>query len=81
MVALTVQAEAVAAAYERFAAGLLSHERVPLDPIPADPGGWPADLGLDLYHLADLRVWLGRLADDLARIAAPPRAAAPIYAG
>jgi hypothetical protein len=49
--------------------------RIPLNPAPTDPGGWPTDLGLDLYHLADLRVWLGGLVDDLARVAGPAPAA------
>ncbi len=81
---LTAQADATAGGYDRFAAGLLRRQRVPLDPVPADPGGWPTDLGLDLYHLADLRVWLDGLADDLVRIAAPAapaRAVEPALTG
>jgi hypothetical protein len=38
---------------------------------PAPPrGDWPTDLGADLYHLADLHVWLDGLRDDLGRIPA-----------
>jgi hypothetical protein len=33
---------------------------------------WPTNLGRDLYRLADLRVWLDGLHDDLGRIAAAP---------
>ena len=37
----------------------------PPDPPRTD---WPTNLGADLYHLADLHVWLDGLRDDLARI-------------
>jgi uncharacterized membrane protein YccC len=59
---LTAYAEAVAAAYERLAA-----HRGQARPVlaPADPGGWPTDLGPDLYRLTDLRVWLDGLSTDL----------------
>ena len=33
---------------------------------------WPTDLGRELYPLADLRVWLDGLRDDLGRIASTP---------
>jgi len=45
-------------------------------PLPdAPPADWPTDLGQDLYHLADLRVWLDDLRDDLGRIIASPQPA------
>jgi len=68
---LTAYADAVAGAYERVGIALLNRERIPLDPVPADPGGWPTAAGPDLYHLADLRTWLAGLAGALARTAAP----------
>ena len=33
---------------------------------------WPTDLGQHLYVLADMRVWLDGLRDDLGRIASTP---------
>ena len=41
-------------------------------PAPPEPprGDWPTNLGTDLYHLADLHVWLDGLRDDLGRIRA-----------
>ena len=40
-------------------------------PLPSDVD-WPTDLGQDLYHVADLRVWLDGLRDDLGRILPEP---------
>ena len=41
-------------------------------PVPAPSHrDWPTDLGRDLYHLADLHVWLDGLRDDLGRISGP----------
>ena len=38
-------------------------------PLPPEPSvEWPTDLGPALYHLADLRVWLDGLRDDLGRL-------------
>ena len=48
-------------------------------PLPGDLQ-WPDDLGQDLYHLADLRVWLDGLRDDLTRITAPADAPRPVAA-
>jgi hypothetical protein len=77
---LSAVAVDVAERYDRVADGLLRH-----DPAPAGPQGppprpdWPTDLGPALYHLAELRVWLDGLRDDLARIA--DTAAAPADTG
>jgi uncharacterized membrane protein YccC len=69
---LAATAATVAEGYERLASGLLRGELVALDGLAAAtaPDGWPTDLGTDLYHLADIRVWLTGLSDDLARLAA-----------
>ena len=71
--ALTVAADDVAARYDRVADALVRRDREVLTaPPPAPPTGeWPTHLGADLYHLADLHVWLDGLRDDLSRIAAP----------
>ncbi|MDQ1658997.1 MAG: hypothetical protein QOD41_4080 [Cryptosporangiaceae bacterium] len=70
---LEAAAAAVADAYERFAARVLRHEWVPAAGIAetVPPDRWPTNLGADLYHLADLRVWLTGLTDDLTRIMPP----------
>jgi hypothetical protein len=72
VVPLNATAATVAEGYEQFATGLLRRERVALDglAVAATPDGWPTDLGTDLYHLADIRVWLAGLRDDLTRLAA-----------
>ena len=45
-----------------------------LRPEPPDRTlDWPTDLGQALYQLADLRVWLDGLRDDLGRITAAVR--------
>ena len=64
----------VAGRYEHVALGLLTRDRDAVtEPAPAPPDlDWPTDLGYDLYHLADLRVWLDGLRDDLGRIAGRP---------
>jgi uncharacterized membrane protein YccC len=70
--ALTVAADDVAARYDRVADALVRRDRAVLTaPPPAPPAGdWPTHLGADLYHLADLHVWLDGLRDDLTRVAA-----------
>ena len=74
---LTASAADVADRYERVAAALRARSGVAsaVDlPSPSD-ADWPTDLGQDLYHVADLRVWLDGLRDDLGRIvpaAVPP---------
>jgi hypothetical protein len=73
---LKAVADDVAGRYDLAADGLLRHDRAEpahRSPPPAE-ADWPTDLGRDLYHVADLRVWLDGLRDDLGRIAdtAPP---------
>ena len=71
---LTASSTDVAGRYEHVALGLLTHDRdavTELTPGPPDTH-WPTDLGHDLYHLADLRVWLDGLRDDVGRIAGTP---------
>jgi uncharacterized membrane protein YccC len=67
---LNSEAIEIAARYEQVAGGLLAHDRAALTtPLPdPPPTPWPTDLGQDLYHLADLRVWLDGLRDDLGRV-------------
>lgn len=62
---LTAAAEDVAACYTRAAAALRRGDPMPDVPPPV-PVPWPNDLGQDLYIIADLRVWLLALRDDLA---------------
>jgi len=70
-------AEDVAGRYDQVADGLLRHDRDALihPSPPRSHRDWPTDLGRDLYHLADLHVWLDGLRDDLGRIAGTPRSA------
>ena len=69
---LSAEADDVAARYERVADALLRRDHAVLGAAPPEPprGDWPTDLGTDLYHLADLHVWLDGLRDDLGRIRA-----------
>lgn len=71
---LTASSTDVAGRYEHVALGLLTRDREAVtEPAPAPPVvRWPTDLGQDLYHLADLRVWLDGLRDDVGRIAGTP---------
>ncbi len=68
---LTVSTADVAGRYEHAALTLLLEDATT---APASAGAgpelsWPDNLGRDLYHLADLRVWLDGLRDDLTRLA------------
>jgi hypothetical protein len=69
---LTAVAAEVAGRFDRAAEGLSRHDpgfgRQAAEP-PAEPVSWPTDLGQDLYVIADLRVWLDGLRDDIGRIA------------
>jgi uncharacterized membrane protein YccC len=71
--ALTAEADDVAARYDRVAGALARRDRSVLTAAPPPPlrGDWPTHLGDNLYHLADLHVWLDGLRDDLGRIPAP----------
>ncbi|MEV4350340.1 FUSC family protein, partial [Actinoplanes sp. NPDC049596] len=62
---LTAAAEDVATCFTRAASSLQRGEALPEVPPPV-PVPWPNDLGQDLYVIADLRVWLTGLRDDLA---------------
>ncbi|MDT5042313.1 MAG: hypothetical protein QOE51_3298 [Actinoplanes sp.] len=76
---LTVAADDVAGRYEQVSAALLRHDGSAVRCLrPAPSLTWPTDLGSDLYHLADLRVWLDGLRDDLGRIAGSPAAESPL---
>jgi len=68
---LTVAASAVEAGYEELAGGLRHGDRTGITVPELPPEQWPDDLSTDLYYLADIRVWLGGLADDLTRLAQP----------
>jgi uncharacterized membrane protein YccC len=66
---LATAAATVAEAYEELAERLRRHRPAPAAGPHLPPEEWPDGLGADLYHLADLRVWLAGLADDLTRLA------------
>src|SRR5581483_10514900 len=68
--ALVATSDAVAAGFGRAAADLHAR-RPPGTPAALPAPQWPTDLGTDLYHLADIQVWLADLHDDLLRMAAP----------
>ncbi len=72
---LTTTAADVAARFESTADGLHRHLK-PLHPPFGPPPAvdWPTHTGLALYHLADMRVWLDGLRDDLDRVADAPAA-------
>lgn len=70
---LTAAADHVAGCYEQVASGLLRRDGRAATELPERPAvDWPTDLGQHLYQLADLRVWLDGLRDDLGRIGAVP---------
>ena len=70
VVPLTATAADVAERFDRAARGLLDHDRAAVRAVPPDPepATWPTDLGQNLYVIADLRVWLDGLRDDIAAI-------------
>jgi uncharacterized membrane protein YccC len=77
---LTTAAARVAGGYEELA-DCLRHQRRPVITVPELPAqDWPDGLGVDLHHLADIRVWLEGLADDLARLARPSIVDRPVEA-
>jgi hypothetical protein len=72
---LAATAADVAARFESVAAGLLVRHVAPHAPFPSSPAvAWPTHIGSALYHLADIRVWLDGLRDDLDRIVDDPNA-------
>ena len=68
---LGTAAATVASGYEELARFLRYGSRTSIALPRLPPEEWPTDLGTDLYHLADIRVWLAGLADDLTRLAQP----------
>jgi hypothetical protein len=64
----------VANRYEHFSSALLNRDSAALlaPQRPAPELTWPTDLGPDLYHLADIRVWLDGLREDLGRVTGSP---------
>jgi len=81
---LSRDATDVASRYEHVAVGLLTRDQAALhDPAPEPPDlPWPTNLGQDLYHLADLRVWLDGLREDLGRVLGTPEPAPmPVASG
>jgi uncharacterized membrane protein YccC len=76
---LTTAADDVARRYDRVASGLLRRDGSAATALSDRPAlDWPTDLGQDLYRLADLRVWLDGLRDDLGRIATAPASEADL---
>ena len=71
---LRTMSDTVANGYADVGTTLIDRRTV-VEPRPSIvEDGWPTDLGPVLYQLADLRVWLEGLADDLGHIvpASPP---------
>ncbi|GAA0579662.1 FUSC family protein [Paractinoplanes ferrugineus] len=71
---LTATAADVAGRFDQVAEDLLRHRRSAVPPARS-PVRWPTDLGQDLYVIADLRVWLDGLREDIGRTF--PKAAQP----
>jgi uncharacterized membrane protein YccC len=69
---LTEEAADTAGRYDRAADGL--RRRLGTGPAEPPPAAvrWPTDLGQDLYIIADLRVWLDGLREDLGAIRGRP---------
>ena len=67
---LSTVATDVADRYARAADAVAGRDPAALTaPPPPEPSvEWPTDLGPALYHLADLRVWLDGLREDLGRL-------------
>jgi uncharacterized membrane protein YccC len=65
---LRTLSESVAVRYADVGGELLHHVPVAIPAATATDLAWPTDLGETLYHLADLRVWLEGVSDDLTRI-------------
>ncbi|MBL7258347.1 FUSC family protein [Paractinoplanes lichenicola] len=69
---LTALAGDVAECYDRSAAQLMRGETPSRPPASPPPEEWPDDLGQDLYIIADLRVWLDGLREDLITMTGRP---------
>ncbi len=61
----------VSSGYADLATRLIHHNVVSFTRPTTPTQDWPDNLGVSLYHLADLRVWLEGLADDLGRVVPP----------
>jgi hypothetical protein len=74
---LAAMADDVVGRFERVAQSLLRNDRTAVTAGLHQPPAteWPTDLGQALYSLADLRVWLDGLREDLDRIPASIRGA------
>ncbi len=69
---LTALAADVATCYDHSAERLLQGGTPARPPERPAPTVWPDDLGQDLYIVADLRVWLDGLREDLGNITGRP---------
>jgi uncharacterized membrane protein YccC len=69
---LTALSDDVAGRYDDAAAALARHGRLPPPVAPLAGPAWPTDLGQDLYIIADLRVWLDGLREDIGAIGGRP---------
>jgi uncharacterized membrane protein YccC len=70
---LSTAAATVACGYEQAGDRVRHHDRTHLPAPRLQPEEWPPGLGPDLYYLADIRVWLSGLADDLTNLASSAR--------
>ncbi|MFF5297505.1 FUSC family protein [Paractinoplanes globisporus] len=69
---LTALSSDVAERYAAVSAALSRHGPLPASMPPPLELSWPTNLGQDLYIIADLRVWLGGLAEDIGAIRGRP---------
>jgi len=65
---LRTLSDSVANRYADVGAELLHRVPVAIPEIAAPAVAWPTNLGDALYHVADLRVWLEGVSDDLTRL-------------
>ncbi|WP_433360644.1 hypothetical protein ACQPZX_27085 [Actinoplanes sp. CA-142083] len=69
---LTALSEDVAGRYDEAAEALARHGGMPSSAGAPVGLSWPTDLGQDLYIIADLRVWLDGLREDIGAIGGRP---------
>jgi uncharacterized membrane protein YccC len=65
---LRTLSDSVASRYAEVGAELLHRVPVAIPAAAAPAVAWPTSLGDAVYHLADLRVWLEGISDDLTRL-------------